>query len=249
MKTILLCLAILISCQSCSKTDDDTREICNANCTVLEGRFVTHNNMPLKDIKLRLDYRISAAPFGSSTRIIREARTDENGFYKMEFFVEENEIGEDARGYFTLLVDASNLNPEDYIRQNEIYVGDAIYSLATRDTIIDKSFYIPTKDFITVTLTGFSPIDEDDFFEVRTLFPSGLNIGQNDFLGGEYQTGSTGYGHYTATSQSQTFNNVVVAKNELNVIRLARRKDATTNHEDIEIFIPENNTLELNYEY
>jgi hypothetical protein len=249
MKRIILLLILMIIFQSCSKTENDTDNNCTSNCTILKGRFVTENNTPLKDIKLRLDYRISNAPFSASTRIIKETKTDENGYYSMEFYLEESEIGENGQGFFALLIDESNLNPENYIRQDAVYIGETIYSLPTRDTIIDKSFYIPTKDFITVTLNNFVPIVDSDSFEVRTHFPSGLYIGQNNFIDSEYATQSSGFGNYKSNSKNQTFENVLVAKNEPNVITVFRHKNGVGTTEQFIIFVPDNNNIELIYEY
>lgn len=248
MKKLIFLFSLFIFLISCSKTDDDTEEICNSDCTILQGRFVTENDSPLKNIELRLDYRISNAPFSASTRIIKKTKTDENGNYEMKFYLEDSEIGNNE-GYFALLIDATNLNSDNYINREDIYIGDAIYSLPKRDTIIDKSFYIPTKDFITVNLIGFTPIQNNDYFEVRTLFPSGLKIGENDFLGGEYQTNGSGYGNYSATSDNQKFENVIVARNETNIVRIARRKNGVNTIEDFEVEVPENNSIELTYEY
>jgi hypothetical protein len=249
MKKNILLLTLLILCQSCNKTDDDTEIVCTTDCTILKGRFVTENNTPLKDIKLRLNYRISNAPFSANTRIIKETKTDENGFYNMEFYLEDNEIGENGHGFFAFLIDESNLNPENYISRNDIYIGETIYSLPTRDTIIDKSFYIPTKDFITVTLNNFVPLGDNDRFEVKTLYPSGLKIGQNELIDSEYASQSSGFGNYRSTNQVETFENVIVARNETNLIRIEKIKNGVGTTEDILIFVPENNDIELTYEY
>lgn len=249
MKRFFLLLVLIILNQSCNKTDDDTENVCSTNCTILKGRFVTKNNIPLKNIKLRLDYRVSNAPFSANTRIIKETKTDEDGFYNMEFYLEDSEIGENGEGFFALLIDESNLNPDNYIRRDEIYIGDAIYSLPTRDTIIDKSFYIPTKEFITVNLNNFVPIEDNDHFEVRTRFPSGIYIGQNDLIDSEYASQSSGFDNYTSSSQFEIFDEVIVASNEMNLISIVKYKNGVGSTEDFLIFIPENNDIELTYEY
>lgn len=248
MKKIILLMVIAIGLQSCSKTDDDTGNVCTDDCTTITGRFVTEGNTPLKGIEVIFEYKISNTLIGGRTRIIGKTRTNDNGHYKMVFFLENHEIG-NSHGYFQLLVNASNLNPQRLMRPNDLYSGAIMYSLTTRDTIIDKSFYIPTKEHITVTLTGFSPVNADDFFEVRAYFPSGLKIGYNQMIGGEYQTGSAGAGKYYATSPNQTFNNVLVALNELNIVRVTRTKNGVRTTEDVEVFVPENHNIHLTFNY
>lgn len=248
MKKIILLMVIAMGLQSCSKTDDDTGNVCTTDCTTITGRFVTQGNTPLKGIEVILEYKISNNLSGGRTRIIGKTTTDDNGSYKMVVFLEDREIG-NSQGYFQLLIDASNLNPQRFMRNNILYAGAIIYSLPTRDTIIDKSFYIPTKEHITVTLKGFVRVDPEDFFEVRAYFPSGLKIGYNQMIGGEYETGSAGGGRYYATNPDQTFNNVLVALNELNIVRITRTKNGIRTTEDVEVFVTENPNIHLTFEY
>src|SRR5690606_20880813 len=179
MKKIILLVIIFFGFLSCSKTDDDTRNVCTSDCTTITGRFVTEGNTPLRDIEIILEYKVSNTLFGGRTRIIGKTRTNDNGNYNMVIFLEDHEIG-NSHGYFQLLINPSNLNPQRLMfRDNNLYTGAVMYSISTRDTIIDKSFYIPTKERISVTLTGFTPVNSNDFFEVRPYFPSGLKIGSN----------------------------------------------------------------------
>lgn len=249
MKKFILLVLILTTFLNCSKTDDDIENLCNSNCTTLKGRIVSENNTPIKNIKLSLEYRISHAPFSASTRIIKETETDENGFYSMEFYLEDSEIGEIGQGYFALLINASNLSTEEYIRKDEIYIAETIYSLPIRDTVIEKSFYIPTKEFITVTLNNFIPLNSNDKFEVQILYSSGLNIGQNDLIGSQYASQLSDFGNYISINQFETFNNVIVARNEKNLITIIKVKNGIATTENLLIFVPENNNINLTYEY
>jgi len=249
MKKFIFLLVFSIFLQSCSKTDDDTGNICTADCTTITGRFVTEGNTPLKGVEVILEYEVSNTFFGGKTRIIKKTRTNDNGNYTMVFFLEDHEIG-NAHGYFLLLINPSNLNPQKLmLRDNNLYSGAIIYSLPTRDTIIEKSFYIPTKERIKVTLTDFTPANNNDFFEVRTFFPSGLKIRSNPTIGREYETGTAGSGKYYATTTNQTFDNVLVALNELNIVRVLRTKNGIRTTEDVEVFVPENHNIHLTFEY
>jgi len=248
MKKIILFIVLLTGLQSCSKTDDDTGNMCNADCTTITGKFVTEGNTPLKGIEVILEYEVSNNLFGGRTRIIGKTRTQDNGSYKMDVYLEDHEIG-NSQGYFQLLINATNLNPLKLMRPNELYSGAIIYSLPTRDTIIDKSFYIPSKERITVTLTGFTQVNPDDFFEIRAFFPSGLKIGSSQTTSRDYETGSSGAGKYYATAPNETFNNVLVALNELNTIKISRTKNGVRTTEYVEVFVPENHNIHLTFEY
>lgn len=232
----------------CSPEDDDLNLACNSDCTIIKGRFVTLNNEGVSGVKLRLDYRTSNPPFSSNTRLIRDAVTDSDGNYELEFYINDDELGSDANGYFRVNVNSDNIDTSSMFGLTTS-LGYAIYSINRRDTIIDMSFYLPKKEYITVNLNNFSPIDESDFFEVQTLFPFGLNIGENQFLDSEYDTGFSGYGTFRADNSSTTFENIPIAVGEDNVIRIHKRKNATTTATDTTLFIGPNNNLNLNFEY
>ena len=68
-------------------------------------------------------------------------------------------------------------------------------------------------------------------------------------IGGEYETGSAGGGRYYATNPDQTFNNVLVALNELNIVRITRTKNGIRTTEDVEVFVTENPNIHLTFEY
>lgn len=235
MKKLFLLLLIL-SFYSCEKIDDDFNNVCVSNCTVIEGTFTTANNEPIENIKVELDYKNSTGTYGVSVRNIRRTTTDENGYYRMEFFIEDSELGENAEGYFRLQADVSNiLEINNYIIPSQNQTGlnnwDVIYSISTRDTIINKSFYIPTKAILNVNLNNFVPIQENDFFKIISNYPGGA------------------YGINADNLTNQTIE-VFVAENETNHIKVSKRKDGIYSEVDeFDIFINPNQTTQLNYDY
>lgn len=255
MKTVIRLFVLFLLLTSCEKTEDDTNNECTSNCTTLSGKFVTLNNAPVSNIKVSLKYRISGGELGAgSTRKIVSTESDQNGSFSKSFFIKDNELGNSANGYFQVEIDDSNIDVNKYIRTNNLIgntttdIGFAIFSITNRDTIIDKTFYIPKKAFIKVNLNNFTPQQFDDYFEVQTLYPFGPKIGMNTFLNSEYSTGFSGYGNWRATSNNNLMN-VFVAEGENNVIRILKRKNGVNTSEDIPIFIPQNNTIELIYEF
>ena len=254
MKKIIILLLILNIC-SCSKTEDETNNICLSNCTILQGKFITTNNTGIEGIKVSLSYQ-SSGTLGSFryTRLIAETQTDENGNFYKEFYINDDELGETADGYFKIDYDDTNLDVNKYIlSDNQIgtttqILGEAIYSINSRDTIIGNTYYLPKKTHIKINLNNFVPIQEGDHFEVRTLYPFGANIGYNQFLDSEYATGFSGYDTFEATVVNNQFN-VFVAENENNVIRILKIKNGISTPEDYTIYIPTDNNIELTYEY
>ncbi len=232
----------------CATEVDDLDLSCNSECTKIKGKFVTQNNEGVPGVRLILDYRTTNPPFSSNTRLIRDAVTDSDGYYELEFYINDDELGNDAEGYFRVNVNSENIDTNNMFKLTT-NLGYAIYSINRRDTIIDMSFYLPKKEYITVNLYNFSPIDETDFFEVRTFYPFGLKIGENQLLDSEYATGFSGYGTFKADSSSTTFENIPVAVGEYNVISILKRKNATTTATDTTLFIGPNNNLNLNFEY
>lgn len=249
-------LLLILSLYGCSKTDDDTDNVCISNCTIIQGRFITLNNVGIQGVKVSLKYRISGSPpfGGGSTRLIVETETDENGNFYKEFYINDNELGESTDGYFKIDYDDTNLDVNKYIlSDNQIGtttqpLGEAIYSINSRDTIIGNTYYLPKKTNIIVNLNNFEPLQDGDYFEVRTLYPFGPNIGDNDLIDSEYATGFSGWGTFKASVINSQLN-PFVAENEENIIRIARRKNGVNTTEDFPVFVPTNNTIELNYEY
>ena len=124
----------------------------------------------------------------------------------------------------------------------------SIYSIGRRDTVINNTFYIPTKAFIKVHLNNFTPQQVDDYFEVQTLYPYGLAIGDNPFLDSPYSTGFSGYGAFRATKLDNLLT-VFVAEGEKNIIRIVKRKNGENSLEDYPVVVPKNNTIELSYNF
>ena len=255
MKNLLKFFALTLIFISCSKTEDDTNNECTGNCTILKGKFISVNNQPVSNIKVSLKYRIGGGELGGgSTRKIINTESDQNGNFNKNFFIKDAELGNSANGYFQVEIDDSNIDVNKYIRTNNLIgntttdIGFTIFSITNRDTIIDKTYYIPKKAYIKVNLNNFVPLQTDDYFEVQTLYPFGEKIGSNTFLNSEYATGFSGYGNWRATSNNSLLH-VFVAEGENNVIRIFRRKNGVNTSEDIPIYIPANNTIELTYNF
>ncbi len=255
MKNLVKIFALLLIVTSCSKTEDDTNNECTSNCTVLKGKFVTLNNVPVPNIKVSLKYRISGGELGGgSTRKIVNTQSDVNGNFNKNFFIKDSELGNDASGYFQVDIDDSKIDINKYIRTNNLLggnsvdIGFAIYSIMNRDTIIENTYYIPKKAYIKVNLNNFISQQNGDTFEVQTLYPFGPKVGLNTFLNSEYATGFSGYGNWVATNLNNQLS-VFVAEGEKNIIRISKIKNGIGSSQDFEITVPANNAIELTYNF
>lgn len=255
MKNLIKIIFLIFVVTSCSKTEDDTNNECTSNCTIIRGKFISANNAPVPNIKVSLQYRISGGGLGPlSIRKIVNTQSDKNGNFNKNFYIKDNELGNSAPGYFKVDIDDSNIDVTKYIRTNNLIgntttiIGLTIYSITNRDTIIDKTFYIPKKAYIKVNLNNFVSQKTGDKFEVQTLYPFGHKIGLNKFLDSEYSTGFSGYSNWTATNLNNKLN-VFVAESEKNIIRVIRVKNGIGSSEDFEITVPPNNAIELTYNY
>jgi hypothetical protein len=255
MKNLIAIFILFLLFTSCEKTEDDTDNNCTSNCTTLSGKFISLGNQPVPNIKVSLKYRISGGELGGgSTRKIVDTKSGQDGNFYKDFFIKDSELGYVASGYFQVEIDDSNIDLDQYIRTNNLIggnsadIGFAIFSIINRDTIIDKTFYIPKKAYIKVNLNNFIPQQADDNFEVQTLYPFGEKIGTNTFLDSEYATGFSGYGNWKAENINNTLH-VFVAEGEKNIIRIFRRKNGVNTYEDFPIVIPPDNTIELTYNF
>lgn len=250
----MLFLLLILTYYGCTKIDDDTNKICNSDCTTLQGKFITVNNEGVKGVKVSIEYKISGGPFGGGNiRKITETVTGQDGNFYKEFYIKESELG-NVDGYFKVLIDDSNLDVDNYILIDNLIgttttpLDFTIFQIDVRDTIIGNTFYLPKKAHITVHLNNFDPQQENDFFEVRTFYPFGANVGYNEFLDSEYATGFSGWGTFPASGLNTQLN-PFVAENEQNIIQIVRRKNGVTTSEDFPLFIPSNNSIELSYDY
>lgn len=254
MKKYLIIL-LIVFIFGCTLFNDDTNKVCTSNCTTIQGRFLTSNDEGLPDIKISLRYIYHSGILNKKhVRDIFEIYTDKDGNYSEQFYIDDSELGDSVDGYFDIEIDDSNLDGYKYIRTDNSLNDETMDNrmfidfINTRDTVIDKTFYIPKKAFITVNLNNFIPQIENDYFEVRSRFPFGERIGYNKFLDTEYSSGTSGWGTFVASGINSQLN-VFVAENQNNIIRIARRKNGVNSLEDFHVFVPIDNSIVLTYDY
>ena len=259
MKTrLLFLLFLLMTFAGCVKEDDDSDAPLTAGYTTINGQVITSGNKPLKDVALQVMYIETQYLASYHSWLKRETTTDKNGYYSMSFNIKDDEAESydgQLNSYFQLLFDFDNLDPDNYFLS--YYSVDNDYSFYVspslkQDTTYTISCYIPAKDYITVNLKNFKPVQEGDRFEVETYFPWGIKSEKEDnsnkFMNTQYGISSSGYDHFVAEHENQVYR-VPVARSDTNIVRIIKEKNGITTSEDFKLFVPENNNIELTYEY
>ena len=254
MKNLSFLLLLLISI-SCKKTELEKRQDCGSECTVIKGRFVSSNNEPVPGVKITCNYSIYKGWLsGLEVREIFKTETDKSGNYNQSFYVRGDELGYTRLASFDVKIDDTTLDSNKYIKTNDTskgqtrILGFSIDQINRRDTVILHDYYIPKRAFITVNLKDFSPLQQDDYFDVQTFYPYGQNIGYNPFIDSPYEGGFSGYAKFRATNANSQLK-VLVAGNEKNIVRIVRRKNGVITNQDFLMTIPLNNNIVLTYNY
>jgi len=259
MKTKLLSLfSLLIVFTGCVKEKDVSNAPLAAGYTTINGQVITSGNKPLKGVSLQVKYIETHYLTSHRSWLKRETMSDAKGDYSLSFNIKDDEIESydgQSNAYFQLLFDFKNLDPDKYLLSYYSVDNDYLLSInpsLKQDATYNISCYIPAKDYITVHLNRFKPAQAGDCFEVETFFPWGLKSGEegngNKLLNTEYGISSSGYDNFVAKSENQTFR-VPVARNDTNIVRIVKMKNGVAYPVDHKLFVPENNNIELSYEY
>lgn len=239
MKRLILMIGLLLA--GCSKPQDDTGKDCLQNCTVIQGHIVSLNDQPLKGIPIEFN-NDKSLPYAPDIRKIAKTQTDENGYYEMSFYIEGDELGENAKGTFEINMDFSSLDTTKYLFAKNIKINKGIYRtdipfINKRDTIIVKDSYMPQKTHVNISLIGYNPIEDKDFFRATVFLQSGLSDIDNKEVFFEY--GPMAGVELKAINEKNEFTKVPVARGTNNMLWIWRRKSGQDTFEEIPFFMPE----------
>ena len=180
---LLFVVLLLLGMQSCFINKDDTDESCSSNCTTLKGHVATADNNGLSDVEVRFRYE-HIQELSSYKREIGKTRTNAEGYYEMEVFIKDSEIGESG-GHFELIVntdDIENQLDEVFIRQSDLGTElfptrnrYSINNILTRNEIFEIDYMIPFKaSNLEVSLQNFTPTQDNDYFLYNLKVPYGF---------------------------------------------------------------------------
>ncbi len=251
---IQIVLLLVLSLICCDKIEDASNISCTQNCSTINYKFVSTSNQPLNNIHVKVEYLKSRGSLGGyQRRILVDEKSNSIGEVFKRFFIKNEELGSTS-GWFNISIDDSNLNNNKYITSSNgvsgfgTVLGSTIYSIVNRDTIISNEYYFPKKAFIKVHLNNFSAQHPNDYFEVQSMYPFGKRTNELSNLNSYYSTGFSGWGVWKSTEINKTFL-VYVAESENNIIRIRRRKNNIDYFEDVQIYVPANNNIQLSFDF
>ena len=245
MKKIFSFLILLIFI-SCIRDVDNSNDICTTNCTQIRGQVSRDDGTGIEGIELIFRYEHNQT-LSNYNRTIDRVRTDENGFYEMNVFLNDNEIGNSGGNFFLELsfdeleikLNDNFLKPSDFIFNNEKDFF-LISNIQNRDEVFEINYNVPFKsNNLNISLNNFTPIQESDYFLYNLYVPYGFPE------------------NYIAPKQEQRFaeevNNTYIASNiiGLNKIVVIRKKDGIQ-MDRIEQYINvinNNDNYEIGFEY
>jgi hypothetical protein len=246
MKKSIFCLMFLILI-SCEKVENDANLTCAKDCTHIEGRIVTKDNLPVKDIGIVFRFQKNTGTYSLYSRIIAQTKTDVQGNYSMDFFLKDEELGFSS-GSFDLFIKQNSIS-ESLFYPSNIYLFNSIYQIENRNVSLVHNVYLPTKKKIKIKLQGFLPPANDDWFEIRLYVPCGFDSPEvNTFYENFHRYETESINKYRLTSESQIFE-INAALNETNYVVLVRRKNGIYTEEKIPILIDENSNSIFTYTY
>jgi len=247
MKKYLILLTLIFT--SCFTTDDDTDLICTENCNTFSGQIITVDNKGISNIKLVLTYKV-AAELSGYKRIIGETFTDKNGFYNISVFLEDNELGENSHGVFSLTLDSdkiSNSLTDEYLKPNTSLSENTkpeviYYSIEERNLRFTNNFIIPKKGNIRIKLNNYTPIIEGDYFKASIKY-------DYSFLNDNWTTYQPYDGIYGFAEGNQTIINAETILNGNIRIQITKEKNGMFENTEQEVELNNSNVYELDFEY
>ena len=247
MKKYLILLTLIFT--SCFTTDDDTDLICTENCNAFSGQIITADNKGISNIKLVLTYKV-AAELSGYKRIIGETFTDKNGFYNISVFLEDNELGENSQGVFSLTLDSdkiSNSLTDEYLKPNTSLSENTkpiviYYSIEERNLRFTNNFIIPKKGNIRIKLNNYTPIIEGDYFKASIKY-------DYSFLNDNWTTYQPYDGIYGFAEGNQTIINAETILNGNIRIQITKEKNGMFENTEQEVELNNSNVYELDFEY
>ncbi len=150
-----LCGILVIS--SCVLEEDDlSSQNCSSQCTVVSGKFVTHDGTkPIPNVPVTLYWKNLQIEAGGVIRTKATGTTNSNGDFLLNFAMRDDEL---KQGYFALKYDIQD--------PNFWTIGDKEFPIQKlrRDTMVFSSYLIPVKAYLDLQITNPNDIKPTDYF-------------------------------------------------------------------------------------
>ncbi|MBI3219771.1 MAG: hypothetical protein HYZ44_09685 [Bacteroidetes bacterium] len=156
----------LLTISSCVREEDDlSSQNCSSQCTVVSGKFVTHDGtQPIPNVPVTLYWRNILMEAGGVVRKKATGITNSNGDFMFKFSMRDDEL---AEGYFTVKYDIRDTNYWT--------IGDKEFPIQKlrRDTMVFSSYLIPVKAYLDLQITNPNDIKPTDYFYTSFRFRYG----------------------------------------------------------------------------
>ncbi|MBO3117486.1 hypothetical protein J4050_12050 [Winogradskyella sp. DF17] len=251
MKKIYIKLIIVILIYSCTSTDDDSSIECFQNCTVIEGKILSSENLNgIGNVEVIFYFKRNGL-FSSNERIIARSFTDNNGDFTLEGFINDDEIEAYSEGSFIIDIVDESLTDEYFKSKETVVLEQGLFptqfidnklrinEISTRDTIINYEIIIPKIEIISLNITNFEPTLETDKLEISNRIQSGIP--------------SSNFNSQSSFSIRNDFNeenftlDLVGGKNLSNLLIISKRKNNIQSQEIIELDLESSESLNIEY--
>jgi len=230
---------------ACEKVDNDTALVCTDNCTRIEGRIYTTANQPLKNVQIVFQYIDYLEDGRTYYRKIDKVKTDSEGFYTMDFFLNDEELGS-TNGRFELYIKDATLRSD--LLYEEFNLNYGIEDIESRDVVVTRNAFFATKKNVKIQLQNFAPLTPGDQFQVQVEFPTGFDNDDFNSNGTLHQYQNSGINRFVASGPSTEFT-IPVANGELNFIKIIKTKNGVYTTETFPIVFNSAAPSTLTYQF
>jgi hypothetical protein len=156
----LLCIGAicgLLTISSCVREEDDlSSQNCTSQCTIVSGKFVTHDGtQPIPNVPVTLYWKNLQIGAGGVIRTKAIGTTNSNGDFLLKFAMREDEL---KQGYFAMKYDIRD--------PNYWTIGEKEFPIQKirRDTMVFSSYLIPVKAYLDLQIANSNDIKPTDYF-------------------------------------------------------------------------------------
>lgn len=240
MKLILFFLLITVLTISCFKKTDNSQfnSPCFDSCTIVQGQFLTGNNEPIANLPIEIKSVIKPTlGIGvTTTRNIASGKTDNNGFFSLQFGLNQNEYGQMANANVSIYFSIDKSKFESVTWYDNFGTNEFLGGFSRKDTTLNVNIFFTSIAKVKVTLENFAPIKTGDKFYVMTYCGVGLNrhLDQTDQID---------------ASQNVTEKEIYACGNEQTKLFIIKIKNGVFIETDTTIYTPTGQTIPIKFSY
>jgi hypothetical protein len=239
-RDLLIALIAFFAFISCRKVDNSSLDKpCTGSCVTITGRFTTSENQPLANVPIEIRSERSTSRYSYEVRRIAKTKTDENGYYAVQFALKDYEYGLQATAsvHLEFSYDENQYLPiHKYYKDIRLSYEGAAFERP--DVTLVKNVYLPRLAKANVTLSGFTPPMDyaNNYFAVGTYSKAGAD-GQ--------ERGVSGF----IADASLITKEIAVGGNDSTRFNIERRKNGVTTIKDTTVYTPVGKVTRLTFQF